>query len=75
MGLKSFLGVQYAKWVGRRNAWWIKNPILSQEKLFKHLISKGATTAFGKDHSFENIDLCDINEVAIKGKLFNGRIY
>lgn len=72
MGLKSFLGVQYAKWVGRRNAWWIKNPILSQEKLFKHLISKGATTAFGKDHSFENIDSYDTFKAQVPIREYEG---
>lgn len=56
MGLKSFLSVQYAKWANKRNAWWINNPIQSQEKVFKELISKGAKTVFGKSHSFEKIE-------------------
>ena len=56
MGLKSFLGIQYAKWVAKRNDWWIKNPIISQEKILKQLVLKGRNTKFGKDHSFEKIE-------------------
>ena len=56
MGLKSFLGIQYAKWVAKGNDWWIKNPIISQEKILKQLVLKGRNTKFGKDHSFEKIE-------------------
>ena len=55
MGLKSFFGVQYARWVNQQNAWWTNNPLKAQEKVFKSLISKAKNTAFGKDHCFENI--------------------
>jgi hypothetical protein len=55
MGLKSFFGVQYARWVNLQNAWWINNPLKAQEKVFKSLISKAEKTAFGKNHGFENI--------------------
>jgi hypothetical protein len=55
MGLKSFFGVQYARWVNLQNAWWINNPLKAQEKVFKSLISKAEKTAFGKIHGFENI--------------------
>ena len=55
MGLKSFFGKLYAHWVNRQNAWWINNPLKSQEKIFQSLISQAKNTAFGKDHAFENI--------------------
>ena len=55
MGLKSFFGVQYARWVNRQNAWWVNNPLKAQEKVFKSLISNAQKTAFGKDHCFETI--------------------
>ena len=31
-GLKSFLGIQYTKWVAKRNDWWIKNPLFLKRK-------------------------------------------
>ena len=55
MGLKSFLGIQYARWVNYQNQRWINNPLKSQKRVFKSLISKAKNTAFGKDHGFENI--------------------
>ena len=55
MGLKSFFGVQYARWVNQQNAWWINNPIKAQKKVFKSLISKAEKTAFGKEHGFATI--------------------
>ena len=55
MGLKSFFGVQYARWVNQQNAWWINNPIKAQKKVFKSLMSKAEKTAFGKEHGFATI--------------------
>ena len=55
MGLKSFLGIQYARWVNQQNAWWINNPIKAQKKVFKSLMSKAEKTAFGKEHGFATI--------------------
>lgn len=55
MGLKSFLGIQYARWKNLQNAWWINNPIESQEKILEELVAKGKATAFGQDHAFDTI--------------------
>lgn len=55
MGLNSFFGVQYARWVNQQNAWWINNPIKAQKKVFKSLMSKAEKTAFGKEHGFATI--------------------
>tara|TARA_Y100000385_G_scaffold143126_2_gene148407 strand:+ start:906 stop:2402 length:1497 start_codon:yes stop_codon:yes gene_type:complete len=55
MGLKSFFGVQYARWVNQQNAWWINNPIKAQKKVFKSLMSRAEKTAFGKEHGFATI--------------------
>ena len=55
MGLLSTLSIPYAHMMGVKNKPWINQPIKSQNKLFRHLISKAKNTLFGNDHSFERI--------------------
>ena len=56
MGLKSFFSVMYAHVVAQQNKWWIKNPLNSQQKIFKSLISQASETVFGKEHGFKHIN-------------------
>jgi hypothetical protein len=55
MSLKSFAAKIFAKRIAQKNQKWVKNPLQTQEKVFKELISKAAKTQFGKDHDFESI--------------------
>ena len=45
----------FAAWAQRKNEKWIKNPLKTQEKVFRNLIKNGRYTLFGKDHKFEKI--------------------
>ena len=45
----------FAAWSQRKNEKWIRNPIKTQEKVFRNLIKNGSHTLFGKDHKFEKI--------------------
>ena len=54
--LKSLLAKPYAKQIRRKINKWANNPIKTQNKVFKNLISKAALTQFGKDHDFKNIN-------------------
>ncbi len=55
MGLKSLLAKPYAKYIVKKNEKWIKEPVKTQQKTFRKLISAAEQTKFGKDHHFENI--------------------
>ena len=55
MGLISALSIPFAYLMGAKNKHWINNPIQSQERVFKGLVSTAKHTLFGKDHSFEDI--------------------
>lgn len=55
MFLKSIAAKIFAKAVVFNIRKWANNPIVSQEKVFKNLISEARNTAFGKDHNFQNI--------------------
>ena len=45
----------YAKYTVWKTRKWSKNPVKTQDKVFKKLISKAKHTRFGKDHSFYQI--------------------
>ena len=45
----------YAKYVVKETLKWSNNPIQTQEKVMKMLVSKAKNTKFGKDHNFEKI--------------------
>ena len=56
MGIKAKLSLPFAKIIRSKTKKWSSKPIETQEKVFKHLISKAKKTTFGKDHKFELID-------------------
>jgi len=53
--LKSQLSKLFAKYVAFKINKWASKPTETQQKVFKQLIQKAKTTAFGVDHDFENI--------------------
>ena len=55
MGLKSALSKPFAAWVNRQVSRWKNNPIVAQDKVFRALLNKAKSTAFGQDHGFETI--------------------
>ncbi len=55
MSLKSFAAGIFAKIVYRRTQKWVKDPIRTQEQVFKRLINEAKSTKFGRDHGFETI--------------------
>ena len=55
MGLKSALSKPFAAWVNRQVSRWKNNPIAAQDKVFRALLAKAKSTAFGQDHAFETI--------------------
>ncbi len=54
--LKSKLAKPFAHRIKRKVLKWANNPIETQEKVFKNLISKASRTKFGKDHDFKGIN-------------------
>lgn len=56
MSIKAFAAKVFARYIHYKNARWIKNPVEAQERLFKQLIKRGRSTAFGKDHGFDEIN-------------------
>ena len=55
MSIKSFFALPFAKIATKKVYNWANKPHETQEKVFKHLLSKGKNTAFGKDHNFNAI--------------------
>ena len=55
MSIKSFFAIPFANLVKKRINKWVKNPIKTQDKVFKKLIKDAKNTAFGIDHQFKNI--------------------
>lgn len=56
MSIKSFAAKIYAKWTRYHIDKWSNHPIETQQKVFKSLIFEAKSTAFGKDHNFEEIN-------------------
>ena len=56
MSIKSFFAIPFAKIATRKVFKWAEKPHKTQEKVFKHLLSEGGKTAFGKDHNFKEIN-------------------
>ena len=54
--LKSAIAKLFALRVYKSVLKWAKNPIETQEKVFRELISEAVTTEFGKDHDFISIN-------------------
>lgn len=55
MSIKAFLAKQFAKKIYDKTQKWAKNPIETQENVFKDLIQEAKETHFGKDHNFSQI--------------------
>lgn len=55
ISLKSALAKPFAKRIYKSIQKWANSPIETQEKVFQMLIKEASTTAFGKDHGFEQI--------------------
>lgn len=55
MGIRSILAKPLAWWTHRQTVAWSSQPVETQEKVFKQLISKAKNTAFGQDHDFLRI--------------------
>jgi len=56
LSIKSTLAIPFAKIIRKRVLKWANNPIETQEKVFRNLISEAAVTQFGKDHDFVSIN-------------------
>ena len=57
--LKSTLAIPFAKLIALKIRRWAKQPIKTQDKVFKSLIKTASTTQFGRDHDFANIKTHD----------------
>jgi len=55
MFIKSLAAKIFAKIVVSKIRKWSQNPVKTQQKVFKTLISEAKNTAFGKDHNFDAI--------------------
>ncbi len=55
MNIKSSGAKIFAKIIYQKIQKWANNPLKTQEKVFKHLLSSAKNTAFGKDHHFDAI--------------------
>ena len=68
MSLKSLAARIFAKYIASKTARWAREPLKSQEKVFKHIIRKAQNTKFGIDHNFKQINSHSefINEVPIR---------
>ncbi len=53
---KALLAKPFAKQIQRKVYKWANNPIKTQDKVFKNLISEATPTVFGKDHDFVSIN-------------------
>lgn len=55
MSIKSFFGKLLAHYVVSKTNKWSRNPIHTQNKIFRQLIRTASKTTFGKDHNFDSI--------------------
>ena len=53
--LKSVFAVPFAKLVRRSVLKWANNPVETQQKVFRSLLTMAEDTQFGKDHNFKDI--------------------
>ena len=56
MTLKSILAIPFAKYTYKKEKKWINRPLRAQQKTLSYLIKQGSSTAFGKDHDFNQIN-------------------
>lgn len=55
MGIRSVLAKPFAAYIASQTRKWSLNPGATQHKIFDHLISRGRSTVFGRDHHFNDI--------------------
>ena len=55
MGIRSILSKPLAAYVVGKQREWSGNPVKTQERVFRNIISKAKNTLFGKDHNFRSI--------------------
>ncbi|HYC86837.1 MAG TPA: GH3 auxin-responsive promoter family protein, partial [Chryseosolibacter sp.] len=55
MGIRSVLARPVAAYIAAQTQKWSSQPGKYQERIFRHLVAKGRSTIFGKDHGFESI--------------------
>lgn len=55
MSIKTIAAKLFANYIKHKTHKWATNPVESQQKVFKQLLSKASQTAFGKDHGFDAI--------------------
>lgn len=53
--VKAALSKPFAKYIAKRIKKWSSKPVETQQKVFDDLITEAKTTAFGKDHEFNEI--------------------
>ncbi|MDH7913719.1 GH3 auxin-responsive promoter family protein [Winogradskyella sp. SYSU M77433] len=53
--VKAALSKPFAKYIAKRIKKWSSKPVETQQKVFDDLITEAKTTAFGKDHKFNEI--------------------
>lgn len=68
LSIKAALAKPFAKCIYKKVQKWANNPIETQDKVFKELISEATQTAFGKDHDFVSINTYQdfVNRVPIR---------
>ena len=72
MSIKSIFAIPFAKIATRKVNKWAKKPHITQDKVFKNLISQAKNTAFGKDHGFKNITSYDDFKKAVSVTDYEG---
>ncbi|MGL6021875.1 MAG: GH3 family domain-containing protein [Chitinophagaceae bacterium] len=55
MNFKSYIALQWAKWVKKNKIYNAEKAINAQQKIFSQLLKKGKYTSFGKEHFFHKI--------------------
>lgn len=55
MSIKAFFAKKFAKKIYDKTQKWARNPVETQEQVFKNLIQQAKDTQFGKDHNFSGI--------------------
>lgn len=55
MGIRSFLAKPFASYIASETRKWSTEPFQHQEAILRHLIEKGKSTRFGRDHDFGSI--------------------
>ncbi|MGL1888728.1 MAG: GH3 auxin-responsive promoter family protein [Reichenbachiella sp.] len=59
MGIRSVLSKPFAKYIVKEQEKWSLDPIRTQDKILKQIVSKASNTLFGKDHGFSDIKSYD----------------